>query len=73
MPLSEKAKGKRKATEDSLKVPPSPPPELIIRFTEGVQDLKITVDLSQSVGNVKNLVSTCFQPQVYLILAVARI
>ncbi|KZS90396.1 hypothetical protein SISNIDRAFT_475296 [Sistotremastrum niveocremeum HHB9708] len=56
MPLSEKAKGKRKATEDSIKVPSPPPPELIIRFTEGVQDLKITVDPSQCVGDIKNLI-----------------
>ncbi|KAF8496099.1 DUF2407 C-terminal domain-containing protein [Gautieria morchelliformis] len=56
-PLSEKAKGKRKAESlDPAYQPPPPPPsrrELTIRFTEGVEDLIVSVGEKDSVRDIK--------------------
>lgn len=64
--LSEKAKGKQRAIDPFLDVSAThsspaaaaPPPEetsreLVVRFTEGVHDLTITVDKRDSVRDVK--------------------
>lgn len=58
--LSEKAKGKQRA--DSLDLPDDPPPpiparrELAIRFTEGVEDLIVTVREADTIRDIKNKV-----------------
>lgn len=56
-PLSEKAKGKQRADpvpEDALnRSNPPPPRELMVRFTDGVQDLVLHIAEHDSVRDVK--------------------
>jgi hypothetical protein len=56
-PLSEKAKGKQRADPIPEDVPdsrgPMPPRELMVRFTEGVQDLLLHVAEHDSVRDIK--------------------
>jgi hypothetical protein len=56
-PLSEKAKGKQRAdpVPDDVfnNVVPIPPRQLMVRFTEGVQDLVLQVAENDSVRDVK--------------------
>ena len=49
--LSERAKGKQRAVEED-----ESSRELVVRFTEGVPDLTITVNKAESVKNVKKRV-----------------
>jgi hypothetical protein len=62
-PLSEKAKGKQRADpipEDVFNNGgPIPPRQLMVRFTEGVQDLVLKVAEDDSVRDVKAKVSPC--------------
>ncbi|KAK7681626.1 hypothetical protein QCA50_015359 [Cerrena zonata] len=52
--LSEKAKGKQRAVEpEDAVVEPRPAKSLIIRFTEGVRDLTVTVHEQDTVRSVK--------------------
>jgi hypothetical protein len=65
-PLSEKAKGKQRADpipEDvSNNGGPIPPRQLMVRFTEGVQDLVLQVAEDDSVRDVKAKVSLLSAP-----------
>lgn len=62
LPLSEKAKGKRRAESiDTTYKPPPPPParrELAVRFTEGVEDLIVFVGENDSIRDIKKKVCT---------------
>ena len=70
-PLSEKAKGKQRADSlDTTNEPfPRPPErrEMAIRFTEGVEDLIVSVGEKETVRDIKNKVCVfiinpeCFQ------------
>ena len=55
--LSEKAKGKQRAVPIPENGGPIPPRELMVRFTEGVQDLVLQVAENDSVRDVKAKVS----------------
>jgi hypothetical protein len=61
--LSEKAKGKQRADPIPVDVfnngDPIPPRQLMVRFTEGVQDLVIQVADDDSVRDVKAKVCPC--------------
>lgn len=54
--LSDKAKGKQRAVEPQV-VPEPSSRELMVRFTEGIPDLTISVAKTDSVRDVKNNVS----------------
>jgi hypothetical protein len=56
--LSEKAKGKQRAVEPPPERGPAPVTErpVIIRFTEGVQDLHLALDTSDTVLTLKQKV-----------------
>ena len=64
MPLSEKAKGKQRADpipEDLFNNGgPIPPRQLMLRFTEGIQDLVLHVAEDDSVRDIKAKVSSSF-------------
>jgi hypothetical protein len=72
-PLSEKAKGKQRADP----IPeglfnnggPIPPRQLMLRFTEGVQDLVLHVAEDDSVRDIKAKVSPSFPLAFYPILS----
>ena len=55
--LSENAKGKQRATEPEDAGEPSLAKTLIIRFTEGLPDLTVTVHDQDTVRSVKQNVS----------------
>lgn len=60
--LSEKAKGKQRASELSDEGGPAPPEELkslVIRFTEGVPDLTLHIGERDTIKDVKRAV--CFR------------
>ena len=56
--LSEKAKGKRRAVELPVDEAPEPPAErpLIIRFTEGLEDLRLALGRGDTVHALKKKV-----------------
>jgi hypothetical protein len=63
MTLSEKAKGKQKAVEIHVPNPEGhllpttrPTRDLVVRFTEGIPDLILTVDQHDAVRDVKRKV-----------------
>ena len=62
-PLSEKAKGKQRADpvpEDAFNHDgPVPPRQLMVRFTEGIQDLVLHLAEHDSVRDVKAKVCPC--------------
>jgi hypothetical protein len=55
--LSDKAKGKLRAV-DAPESSESPPRELVVRFTEGEQDLVLSVTEKDAVRDVKRMVWT---------------
>ncbi|SRR6266436_495801 len=71
-PLSEKAKGKQRADTILEGVPnnggPIPPRQLMVRFTEGVQDLVLHVAEDDSVRDVKAKVCPSFSLVFYTIV-----
>ena len=56
--LSEKAKGKQRATEPPAEPPAEPEPDLsrdlVIRFTEGIPDLVLKVSEKDAIRDVKS-------------------
>ena len=72
-PLSEKAKGKQRAEpipEDVLDSSAPPPSrELMVRFTDGVQDLMLHVAEHDSVRDVKAKVCLLLPPQPLALIA----
>lgn len=57
MPLSDKAKGKQRAQEPTNPEPSlSTSKELVFRFTEGIPDLRLNINATDSVKGVKQKV-----------------
>jgi hypothetical protein len=56
MPLSEKARGKQRAVDPEPEPEPEPdaPRQLLVRFTEGLPDLTVTVGKLDSARDVKS-------------------
>ena len=52
-PLSDKAKGKQRAVEPAAPVAPTTR-QLVIRFTDGIPDLELTLSKEDSVRNLKS-------------------
>ena len=51
--LSDKAKGKQRAVEPAAPVAPTTR-QLVIRFTDGISDLELTLSKEDSVRNLKS-------------------
>jgi hypothetical protein len=62
--LSEKAKGKQRATEPLNE--PEPSRDLVIRFTEGIPDLILKVSHKDAIRDVKNNVISGLTP-IYIL------
>ncbi|KAI0314069.1 hypothetical protein OF83DRAFT_1138573 [Amylostereum chailletii] len=68
--LSEKAKGKQRALEPGPSAPAAPPPPppslrvLVVRFTEGVQDLSLRLAAKDSVRDIKLKIRTA-RPELH--------
>ncbi|KAF8813740.1 hypothetical protein BYT27DRAFT_7157544 [Phlegmacium glaucopus] len=54
--LSEKAKGKQRATSSNVSQPPESSRDLVVRFTEGSPDLTISVDKDDTVRHLKRCI-----------------
>jgi hypothetical protein len=52
--LSEKAKGKQRATEPPVEPEPDLSRDLVIRFTEGIPDLILKISEKDAIRNVKS-------------------
>jgi hypothetical protein len=67
--LSEKAKGKQRATEPPVEPEPDRSRDLVIRFTEGIPDLVLKISEKDAIRNVKsNVCRSLIQLLFFLVI-----
>jgi len=66
--LSEKAKGKQRATEPPVEPEPELSRDLVIRFTEGIPDLVLKVSEKDAIRDVKSNVWTLLIQHPFLFI-----
>jgi hypothetical protein len=67
--LSEKAKGKQRATEPPVEPEPDLSRDLVIRFTEGIPDLVLKISEKDAIRNVKsNVCRSLIQLLFFLVI-----